>query len=78
MGGEDFEGGFKKGNMDDSKILEEELRQQFPSIKIIKNSKGYNFEFKILSLNVEELDKIHNAIVSKIKSWEQKINKGGV
>ena len=44
---------------------------QSPSIKITKNSKGYNFEFKILSLNTEELDEIHNKIVASIKKWEQ-------
>jgi len=45
---------------------------QNPSIKIVKNTKGYNFEFKILSLDVEELDKIHNEITKKIKQWETK------
>lgn len=45
--------------------------EQRESIKIIKNTKGYNFEFKILSLDVEEMDKTHNLIVAKIKEWEK-------
>lgn len=43
---------------------------QTPSIKIIKNTKGYNFEFKLTSLDLEEMDRIHNGIVDKIKEWE--------
>ena len=46
-----------------------DLIQQNPSIKITKNTKGYNFEFKILSLDIEEMDKIHNAITEKIIKW---------
>lgn len=49
----------------------EGMIQQNPSIKIIKNTKGYNFEFKILSTDVEEMNKVHNAIVEKIKLWEK-------
>jgi len=45
--------------------------QQNPSIKVVKNTKGYNFEFKILSTDVEEMDKVHNAIVEKVKQWEK-------
>jgi len=56
---------FEEPNMDFPPI------QQNPSIKITKNTKGYNFEFKILNLNIEELDKIHNSIIKKIKQWEK-------
>ena len=49
----------------------EGMIQQNPSIKIIKNTKGYNFEFKILSTDVEEMDRVHNAIAEKVKSWEK-------
>lgn len=55
----------------------EGLIQQNPSIKIIKNTKGYNFEFKILSTDVEEMDRVHNAITEKIKAWEKKENESG-
>jgi hypothetical protein len=49
----------------------EGMIQQNPSIKVTKNTKGYNFEFKILSTDVEEMDSIHNLIVEKIKKWEE-------
>ena len=49
----------------------ENLIQQNPSIKIDKNTKGYNFSFRILSTDAEEMDKVHNAIVAKIKQWEK-------
>ena len=54
-----------KTNLD----LQEQL-QLTPSIKIIKNTKGYNFEFKILSLDIEEMNRVHNAIAESIKVWE--------
>lgn len=44
--------------------------QQTPSIKITKNSKGYNFEFRIISLDEAELERVHNMIVKKISGWE--------
>lgn len=44
---------------------------QNPSIKIIKNTKGYNYEYKILSNDVEEMDRLHNAIAEKVKQWEK-------
>lgn len=49
----------------------EESVIQTPSIKVIKNSKGYGFEFKVLSLDVEEVDRVHNQIVEKIKKWRE-------
>jgi len=45
--------------------------QQNESIKIVKNTKGYNFEFKILSTDVGEMDRVHNLIVEQIKQWEK-------
>lgn len=52
--------------MDDNK----ELQEQFPSIKLIKNSKGYNYEIKILSLDVNEIEALHDKINALIKKWE--------
>ena len=46
------------------------LIQQYPTIKITKNTKGYNYEFKILSNDVQEMTKIQNAIEEEIKKWE--------
>ena len=65
-------GGNLKMIEENEKQNSELIIQQNPSIKIVKNTKGYNFEFKILSNDVEEMDKIHNAIVEKIKLWEIK------
>lgn len=66
-----------EGMANNEKIYEDLLREdigglQSPSIKIIKNTKGYNFEFKVLSLDISEVDRVHNAIVSKINEWEGK------
>ena len=49
----------------------EGMQAQNPSIKIIKNSKGYNYEYKILSLNVAEVEKIHDELEVLIKKWQQ-------
>ena len=48
---------------------------QTPSIKIIKNTKGYNFEFKILSLDTALLDDIHKKIMENISKWEKEYAK---
>ncbi|MEX2017443.1 MAG: hypothetical protein WD876_03140 [Candidatus Pacearchaeota archaeon] len=48
----------------------DELRAQTPSIKIIKNSKGYNYEYKILSNDVGEVDRIHKLIEGVIQKWQ--------
>jgi len=39
--------------------------EQKPSIKLIKNTKGYNWEIKILELNVDALDEINKRMVEK-------------
>lgn len=44
--------------------------QQYPSIKIEKNTKGYNYSFRILSNDVQEMTKVRNAIEAEIKKWE--------
>lgn len=51
-----------------------DMINQTPSIKITKNTKGYNFEFKILSSDIAEMDKIHNQIVAKVNEWEKNEN----
>jgi hypothetical protein len=57
---------------DENKILntEMDLMIQYPSIKIIKNTKGYNFEFKILNLDMAELERVHDSINKLVKKWE--------
>ena len=34
-------------------------------IKLIKNTKGYNWEIKQLSLNLEEMEKLNNEMINK-------------
>ncbi len=47
-----------------------DLIVQNPSIKITRNTKGYNFEFKILSSDLTEMDRLRNEIVKRIYLWE--------
>ena len=34
-------------------------------IKLIKNTKGYNYEFKILSLDIKKVEEINNELLTK-------------
>jgi len=47
--------------------MDEPIIEQKSSIKIIKNSKGYNYEVKILSLDVQELKKVTDEIEKTYK-----------
>ena len=40
-------------------------RESVSYIKLIKNTKGYNWEIKQLSLDIAELEKINNELISK-------------
>ena len=51
---------------------EEKVNIQTPSIKLIRNTKGYFFEIKILSLDVLELERVRNDLVAKTSLWMQK------
>ena len=47
---------------------EEETRpiiEQKDSIKLIKNSKGYNWELRILSLDIDKLEELNKKLVEK-------------
>ena len=48
-------------NEEAKNLIMPELEQK-ESLKLIKNTKGYNYEVKILSLNVKELKKITDEI----------------
>ncbi len=39
--------------------------QQSASIKLSKNSRGYNWEIRILEINVEKLEKINNEMLKR-------------
>lgn len=44
------------------------ILNQTPSIKLIKNTKGYNWEIKVLNHDVEALEKINNAMRLKFEN----------
>jgi hypothetical protein len=39
--------------------------EQKESIKLIKNSKGYNWEIRVLDLDIEKLDKMNNEMLKR-------------
>ncbi|KKM20574.1 hypothetical protein LCGC14_1644080 [marine sediment metagenome] len=45
-----------------------EVKQE-PSIKLTKNSKGYNWEIRIMSHDIEELQRLNDLM---IKKWGDK------
>ena len=34
-------------------------------VKLIKNTRGYNWEIKILSLDIDEVEKINNELIQR-------------
>jgi len=38
-------------------------------IKLIKNTKGYNYEFKILSLDIKKVEEINNELLAKFGDY---------
>ena len=38
-------------------------------IKLIKNTKGYNYEFKILSLDIKKVEEINNELLTKFGDY---------
>jgi hypothetical protein len=47
---------------------EQEIIEQKESIKLIKNTKGYNWEIKLLEINPERLEEINNLMISKFEN----------
>jgi hypothetical protein len=37
------------------------------SIKLYKNSKGYNWEIKILSLDIDHIEKLNNEMIARFE-----------
>ena len=44
------------------------ITEQKESIKLIKNSKGYNWEIKLLELDIEKLEKLNKEMEMKFKN----------
>lgn len=53
--------------MENWEILKEGLEKyaSVAYIKLIKNTKGYNWEIKQLSLDIKELEKLNNELLTK-------------
>ena len=45
--------------------------EQKESIKLTRNTKGYNWDIKLLEINVERLEKINNIMLSKFKREDE-------
>ena len=41
--------------------------EQKESLKLIKNSRGYNWEIRLLELNPDRLEEINNIMITKFK-----------
>ncbi len=46
--------------------------EQKESLKLVKNTKGYNWEIKLLEINTNRLEEINNIMVSK---FNKEVNK---
>jgi hypothetical protein len=46
--------------------------EQKESLKLIKNTKGYNWEIKILEINPQRIEEINNLMISKFNKEENK------
>jgi hypothetical protein len=49
------------------KLSEENIKflEQHPGIKLIKNRNGYNWELKIIDLDIDELEKLNNEMINR-------------
>ena len=46
--------------------------EQKESLKLIKNTKGYNWEIKLLEINPDRIEEINNLMISKFNKEENK------
>ena len=51
-----------------NQLVESVGKSSVAYIKLIKNTKGYNWEIKQLSLNIEELEQLNNELINKFGS----------
>jgi hypothetical protein len=52
--------------LENNQFVSPEIEQK-ESIKLIKNTKGYNWEIKLLTLNIDELERLNNIMISKFQ-----------
>lgn len=43
----------------------EQMGVQNPSLKLIKNTKGYNWEIKLMNLDVDELERLNKEMIKR-------------
>ena len=48
--------------------------EQKESLKLIKNSRGYNWEIRLLELNPDRLEEINNIMITK---FQKEVNEHG-
>lgn len=53
----------------------QEVIEQRESIKLIKNTKGFNWEIKLLEINIERLEDLNNQMISKFETGGDKNGK---
>ncbi len=46
---------------------EHPMLEQKETVKLIKNTKGYGWEIKLLDVNLERLEKLNNSMIEKFK-----------
>lgn len=42
--------------------------KQKESLKLVKNTKGYNWEIKLLEINIDRLEEINNIMIAKFNT----------
>lgn len=55
-------------------LLNELMIQQSESIKLMKMSKGYQWEIKLLSLDIDRLEQLNKEMVKRFTNAEAKIS----
>lgn len=46
-------------------------QQDNPSIKLIKNTKGYNWEIRVIGLDIAQLEAKNKEVIEMVKRFEQ-------
>ncbi len=49
----------------EKETISEAPRELTPSIKLTRNSRGYGWEIRILSLDIDRLEKLNNTMLEK-------------
>jgi len=55
----------------DLNLTPQMMGEQSNSLKLIKNTKGYNWEIKIMSLDIEEIERINTEFMKRFGSLKE-------